>query len=127
MSKMKEKKELIVDNIRMGIRDGTEVQKGVTLNEDYLEKNFDEIGKMLDIFVAYPDVYLDTIKPDDSNFTLFFYQRITLRALMRYRDIFITAPRAFSKSFIVILGMFLQCCFMPGKSLLPLCFVRSIE
>ena len=114
MSKMKEKKELIVDNIRMGIRDGTEVQKGVTLNEDYLEKNFDEIGKMLDIFVAYPDVYLDTIKPDDSNFTLFFYQRITLRALMRYRDIFITAPRAFSKSFIVILGMFLQCCFMPG-------------
>ena len=114
MSKMKEKKELIVDNIRMGIRDGTEVQKGVTLNEDYLEKNFDEIGKMLDIFVAYPDVYLDTIKPDDSNFTLFFYQRITLRALMRYRDIFITAPRAFSKSFIVILGMFLQCCFMPN-------------
>lgn len=60
MSKMKEKKELIVDNIRMGIRDGTEVQKGVTLNEDYLEKNFDEIGKMLDIFVAYPDVLVNS-------------------------------------------------------------------
>lgn len=106
--------ELVVNNIRMGIRDGTEVQKGITLNEDYLEKNFNEIGKMLDIFVAYPDIYLDTIKPTDSNFVLFFYQRIVLRALMRYKDIFITAPRAFSKSFIVILGMFLQCMFMPS-------------
>lgn len=117
MSKLKllaKPDELVVNNIRMGIRDGTEVQKGITLNEDYLEKNFDEIGKMLDIFVAYPDCYLDMIRPVDSNFTLFFYQRIVLRALMRYRDIFITAPRAFSKSFIVILGMFLQCMFMPG-------------
>ena len=60
MSKMKEQKELIVDNIRMGIRDGTEVQKGGTLTEDYLEKNFDEIGKMLYIFVAYPDVLVNS-------------------------------------------------------------------
>ena len=33
---------------------------------------------------------------------------------MRYKDIYITAPRAFSKSFITILGMMLQCIFMPG-------------
>ena len=33
---------------------------------------------------------------------------------MRFRDIFITAPRAFSKSFITILAEILQCIFMPG-------------
>jgi hypothetical protein len=68
----------------------------------------------MDLFTAYPDVFLDVIKPTDSSFELFFYQRITLRALMRYKDIFVTAPRAFSKSFITILGLMLQCIFMPG-------------
>ena len=33
---------------------------------------------------------------------------------MRYKDIYVTAPRAFSKSFITILGLILQCIFMPG-------------
>jgi len=69
---------------------------------------------MLSIFSAYPDIFLDFITPADSNFELFFYQRITLRAIMRYRDVYITAPRAFSKSFITILGLMLQCIFIPG-------------
>jgi hypothetical protein len=66
------------------------------------------------LFTAYPDIYLDIIKPVDSNFTLFFYQRITLRAIMRYKEVYVTAPRAFSKSFITILGEILQCIFIPG-------------
>ena len=64
---------------------------------------------------AYPDYYLDIIRPADSEFSLFFYQRFTLRALMRFKDVFITAPRAFSKSFITILALFLQCVFIPGR------------
>lgn len=107
-------KALGADNIQRGFRDGVEITKGVTLNEDYLEQHFQEIGDIMSIFSAYPDHYLDTIKPADSNFNLFFYQRITLRALMRFKDLYITAPRAFSKSFITILGMLLQCIFMPG-------------
>lgn len=102
------------DMIARGIRDGIEIEKGVVLNEDYLQKNFDNIGDMLSIFSAYPDIFLDFISPADSSFELFFYQRITLRALMRYRDVYITAPRAFSKSFITILGLILQCIFIPG-------------
>ena len=100
--------------VQRGMRDGIEIEKGVVLNEDYLKEHFDEIGDMFSIFTAYPDIYLDLIKPQDSNFELFFYQRITLRAVMRYKDIFITAPRAFSKSFITILGLILQCVFIPG-------------
>lgn len=102
------------DIIQRGVREGIEIDKGIVLNEAYMEEHFKEIGDMLSIFSAYPDIYLDLIKPIDSNFSLFFYQRITLRALMRYRDVYITAPRAFSKSFITILGLILQCIFIPG-------------
>ena len=106
--------KLIDSNIKIGQRDGTIIEKGVILNENYLEKNMEKIGDVMSIFSAYPDIYLDVIKPQDSSFTLFFYQRITLRALMRFKDVFGTAPRAFSKSFITILAMILQCIFIPG-------------
>ena len=96
------------------MRNGVEIEKGVTLTMPYLEQNRDKFENYMDLFTAYPDVFLDVIKPTDSSFELFFYQRITLRALMRYKDIFVTAPRAFSKSFITILGLMLQCIFMPG-------------
>ena len=106
--------KLVDSNIKVGQREGTIIDKGVILNEYYLETNLDNIGDAMSIFTAYPDIYLDLIKPQDSSFTLFFYQRITLRALMRFKDIFVTAPRAFSKSFITILAMILQCIFIPG-------------
>ena len=116
MSNLIKKHDDLFDDsvVQRGMRDGIEIEKGVVLNEDYLKEHFDEIGDMFSIFSAYPDIYLDLIKPQDSNFELFFYQRITLRAVMRYKDIFITAPRAFSKSFITILGLILQCVFIPG-------------
>ena len=112
---LKKKNDLMDNNmIQRGSREGIEIEKGIVLNEDYLEKNMENIGDMMSIFTAYPDVFLDFITPEDSNFQLFFYQRITLRALMRYKKIYITAPRAFSKSFITILGLMLQCIFIPG-------------
>lgn len=102
------------DCVQRGYKNGIEIEKGVVATEEFLRKNFDNIGNMLSIFTAYPDIFLDFITPEDSNFGLFFYQRVTLRAIMRYKDIYVTAPRAFSKSFITILGLILQCIFMPG-------------
>ena len=111
---LSKKKSLEDENIQRGYREGIEIEKGVVLNEDYLLKNMENIGDLMSLFSAYPDIFLDLITPEDSNFQLFFYQRIVLRAVMRYKDIYITAPRAFSKSFITILGLMLQCIFMPG-------------
>lgn len=104
----------ISESIQKIVRNGVEIEKGVTLTVPYLEQNRKLFETDMDLFTAYPDIFLDVIKPTDSSFELFFYQRITLRALMRYKDIFVTAPRAFSKSFITILGLMLQCIFMPG-------------
>lgn len=95
-------------------RDGIEVEKGVILTHDYLEVHEEDLRELMNFYTAYPDIYLDTIKPADSTFELFFYQRIVLRAIMRYKEVFVTACRAFSKSFITILAIFLQCVFIPG-------------
>ena len=54
---------LVDSNIKIGERNGTIIEKGVILNENYLEKNMEKIGNVMSIFSAYPDIYLDIIKP----------------------------------------------------------------
>ena len=103
------------DFIERAERDGIELDKGAVLTNEYLNRHYDELTEWVNYFTAYPDIYLDIIKPVESEFSLFFYQRFTLRILMRFKDVFITAPRAFSKSFITILALFLQCVFIPGR------------
>ena len=106
---------LAEDFVERAEREGIELEKGAVLTNEYLTRHYDELCKWINLFTAYPDYYLDIIKPADSEFSLFFYQRFTLRILMRFKDVFITAPRAFSKSFITILALFLQCVFIPGR------------
>ena len=122
---MQEKKRKVILSTRQELtpnefveraeREGIELEKGAVITNEYLDRHYDELCKWVNYFTAYPDIYLDIIKPADSEFSLFFYQRMTLRALMRFKDVFITAPRAFSKSFVTILAMFLQCVFIPGR------------
>ncbi len=99
---------------RLAVRDGIEIEKGVVLTETYLNKFIDKLKVIFTIFSAYPDLFLDLIKPTYEQFSLFFYQRIFIRACMRYKAVFLVACRAFSKSFVTILAMILQCIFMPG-------------
>lgn len=94
--------------------DGIELEKGVVLTPSFLERNEDLIANCIQTWSAYPDIYLDLITPEDSNFVLFPYQRIFLRACMRYTNIFITAARATSKTFLSILAKYLQCMFLPN-------------
>ena len=100
--------------MQRGEREGIEIEKGAILTPAYLIEHEELFKKYCDFFTAYPDIFLDLIKPSDSTFTLFFYQRIVLRALMRFKEVYVVACRAFSKSFITILALFLQCVFIPG-------------
>ena len=100
--------------MQRGEREGIEIEKGAILTPAYLTEHEELFRKYCDFFTAYPDIFLDLIKPSDSTFTLFFYQRIVLRALMRFKEVYVVACRAFSKSFITILALFLQCVFIPG-------------
>ncbi len=94
-------------------RNGIKVEKGVVLTEDRIAKNFDLYCKSFSFFTAYPDLFIDLITPKDSNWKLFPYQRVFLRASMRYRYHYCTAPRAFAKSFLSIMALYLRCIFLP--------------
>ena len=95
-------------------RDGIELEKGVVITNDWLERNRDLLEKSFQLFTVYPDILLDLIKPTNSSFDLFPYQRVFLRACMRYTTIYITAARATSKTFLSILAKYLQCIMVPN-------------
>lgn len=96
------------------LREGIVLEKGVVITNEFLEKNKKLLEDYIQVFSAYPDIFLDIIKPEGSNFNLFPYQRIFLRACMRFTTIYITAARATSKTFLSILAKYLQCCFVPN-------------
>lgn len=98
-------------------KEGVELEKGVVLTEEYLLKHEELFKQYANFFSAYPDIFIDLITPTESNFSLFFFQRIFLRACMRYRYHYCTACRAFSKTFISILALYLECMFRPGVKL----------
>lgn len=98
-----------------GVRGGYKVEKGAVFNKEKLEKNREKVERICAYWSAYPDLYVDTVlKPKESNFSLYFYQRIFLRSCLRYRHVYTTAPRAFSKTFISIFSYYLSCIFRPG-------------
>jgi hypothetical protein len=68
-------------------------------------------------FRAYPDRFIDFIQPEDAKIKLYFYQRIYLRIIFRFRKVFITATRGTSKSFIQNLAFVLLCIMYPRQKL----------
>jgi hypothetical protein len=66
---------------------------------------------------AYPDRFIDFIKPDDCKINLYFYQRVMLRVLFRYKKVFFTFTRGTAKSFTQILALYLKCIMYPGTHL----------
>lgn len=108
------KSNLTDNSILLGKKDGIVIDKGVVLTESYLESIQNDLEEEISIFSAYPDIFLDIITPENEEISLFFYQRIMLRALMRFKEIYWIACRATSKTFLSILALFLQCVLMPN-------------
>jgi hypothetical protein len=53
------------------------------------------------------------MKGPDSNFNLFFYQRVFLRAAMRHKYVYAVFPRAYSKSFLAVMILMIRCILYP--------------
>jgi hypothetical protein len=66
---------------------------------------------------AYPDRFIDFIKDETCKIDLFFYQRVMLRVLFRYKRVYFTFTRGTAKSFTQILALFLKCIMYPGTEL----------
>ena len=94
-------------------RDGIPIEKGVVLTEEQLIRNEQLFGDYARYFMLYPDLFLDLTKSKDCHIEFYPYQRVVLRAMMRYRYFYGTFTRATSKSFLAIISQYLACMFLP--------------
>ena len=101
-------------------RNGIPIEKGVVLTREYLNANKELFTKYLDLWIRYPDLLLDMIQDqeDAKNFHLMPFQRVSLRASMRYRYHFWTATRATSKSFTAYLSAFMRAMLLPHSTIM---------
>ena len=101
-------------------RDGIAIEKGVTLTREFLDSNEELFTKYLNLWILYPDLFLDAVQlsEDAKNFHLLPYQRVALRASMRYRYHFWTATRATSKSFTAYLCSLVRAILLPNSSIM---------
>lgn len=72
----------------------------------------------LNLWIMYPDLLLDIIQDseDAKHWHLQPFQRIALRASMRYRYHFLTATRGTSKSFTAYLAALVKAVLLPNSN-----------
>ena len=83
------------------------------LTKKRINRHFEEVGNFLNIFIAYPDYFVDLITPKASHFHLFFFQRIMIRCMARGNMTYEYFSRGTSKSFLADLDRYLHCMFVP--------------
>ena len=90
--------------------------------EDVERKIIENIQSYRDL-IAYWRVYPDRLVDyyltlgNPYNFKFFFYQRLFLRALFRHKNVYGTFVRAWSKSFMSVMGLMLKCILYPGAQI----------
>jgi hypothetical protein len=90
----------------------TKTSDKVVKKENILKK-IDKYGEAINTFMVYPDIFIDIITPKNTKFSLFFSQRMVLRAMARSRQSFFTFARGYSKSFLAFLNSYLRTMFVP--------------
>lgn len=88
------------------------------ITEERLRAILPDLRNVVAYWREYPDMLVDYLRGDNpKNFNLFFYQRMFLRAAMRYRNFYAVYPRAYSKSFLSIMVLMLRAVLYPGAQL----------
>lgn len=91
--------------------------QGRKTNEQSIDnvKNYKERWKsLISYFRSYPDMFLEFISDGESKINLYFFQRVYLRILCRHKNVFITATRGTSKSYLQNLAMIIVCILYPN-------------
>lgn len=70
----------------------------------------------------YPDMFIDFLQTGadlerKKELKFYFYQRVFLRAAMRYKYVYMVFPRAYSKSFLSVMVLMCRCVLYPGAKL----------
>lgn len=99
-------------------------QKKLGISEERIEAIKPILRQYIAFWREYPDIFVDFMQRGanfDSQeklpFELFFYQRVFLRVIARYKYVYAVYPRAYSKSFLAVLAQMIRCILYPGARL----------
>ena len=93
-------------------------KKKIGLSEERVNAIKPQLRQYIAFWREYPDLFIDFLqtggdpnKPKTLNF--YFYQRVFLRAAMRYKYVYMVFPRAYSKSFLSVMTLMCRCVLYP--------------
>ena len=96
-------------------------KKGGRWVKEKTEKSFDydainrqSAGFMISFFRWYPDYFADLCRSEDARYRLELPQRMMLRIIARYRNVYITGVRGLTKTYCLLLGRMIKGIFWPG-------------
>lgn len=97
-------------------------RKKIGLSEERVRAIIPVARQYIAYWREYPDMFIDFLQTggDDNRrkeLNFFFYQRVFLRAAMRYKYVYMVFPRAYSKSFLSIMVLMCRCVLYPGCKL----------
>lgn len=94
----------------------------VGISEERIRAVIPALRQYVAFWREYPDLFIDFLSTggDPSrkkNLNLYYYQRVFLRACMRYKYVYMVFPRAYSKSFLSVMVLMIRCILYPGAKL----------
>lgn len=97
-------------------------RKKIGISEERIRAILPVARQYISFWREYPDLFVDFLQDggDSSRkkqLEFYYYQRVFLRAAMRYKYVYMTFPRAYSKSFLSILVLMCRCVLYPGAKL----------
>ena len=98
-------------------------RKKIGISEERIEPLKPYIRQYIAYWREYPDMFIDFLqtgvdgKVPENGLRFYFYQRVFLRAAMRYKYVYMVFPRAYSKSFLSVLTLMIRCILYPRAKL----------
>ena len=97
-------------------------RKKIGLSEERIEAIKPQLRQYIAYWREYPDMFIDFLQDggDDKKekkLKFYFYQRVFLRAAMRYKYVYMVFPRAYSKSFLSVMVLMCRCVLYPRSKL----------
>lgn len=105
------------------ILDLSSKKKKIGVSEERLEAIKPYIRQYISYWREYPDMFIDFLQTGaegeipENGLHFYFYQRVFMRAAMRYKYVYAVFPRAYSKSFLSVLVLMIRCILYPRAKL----------
>ena len=93
--------------------------KKLEIDKEKIKDSLEDYQRLISYWRRYPDKFIDylcSLNPD-NRFKFYFFQRLYLRVVMRYRTVYATFSRGFSKSFLAVLSLMIKAVLYPGAYL----------